>query len=140
MTVADASIRCITPRDYAGPGGATLPDGYTAMRRPGRQLSLRGIRSSTATRRERKYAHAVTQRIPLSNDEIEVACDRLWFVKRESGLSGVAEALWERMQPIRHGDYGGTASTELSTEKAGVVDAGEFTDRRVPLDDDELRS
>jgi hypothetical protein len=82
----------------------------------------------------------VTQRIPLSNDEIEVACDRLWFVKRESGLSGVAEALWERMQPIRHGDYGGTASTELSTEKAGVVDAGEFTDRRVPLDDDELRS
>jgi hypothetical protein len=37
-----------------------------------------------------------------------------------------------------HGDYGGTASTDLSAEEAVVVvDAGEFTDPRVPLDDDE---
>jgi hypothetical protein len=76
--------------------------------------------------------------IPLSNDEIEVACDLLWFVKRESEWSDVAEALWERLQPIRHGDYGGTASTELSTEEAAaVVAAGEFTETRLPLDDDE---
>ncbi len=79
-------------------------------------------------------AHA----IPLNNDEIEVACDLLWFVKRTTALSGVGEALWERLQPIRHGDYGGSASTHLSHDEArAVVDAGEFTDPRVPLDDDE---
>ena len=54
------------------------------------------------------------RRIALSSDEIEVACDLLWFVKGERGLSDVAEALWERLQPIRHGDYGGDASTALS--------------------------
>ena len=81
---------------------------------------------------------AVPQRIPLSNNEIEVACDLLWFVKREAGLSGVAEALWERLQPIRHGDYGGTASTDLSTREAtAVVDAAGLHTPRVPLDDDE---
>jgi len=90
--------------------------------------------------RKRKYAHgdAVSEPIPLSNDEIEVACDLLWHVKREEGLAGVAGALWDRLQPIRHGDYGGKASTDLSTEEAGaVVEAGEFSERRVALDDDE---
>ena len=78
------------------------------------------------------------QGFTLSNDEIEVACDLLWFVKREASLSDVAEELWERLQPIRHGDYGGTASTDLSSEEARtVVDAGDFTDPRVPLDEDE---
>ena len=78
------------------------------------------------------------QRISLSSDEIEVACDLLWFVKREAALSGAGEALGERLQPIRQGDYGGTASTDLSTEEArAVVAAGEFTHPRVPLDDDE---
>lgn len=77
-------------------------------------------------------------RIRLSNDEIEVACDLLWFVKRESELSGVAQALWDRLQPIRHGDYGGTASTDLSNdEMLAIVRAGEFTHPRVALDDDE---
>jgi hypothetical protein len=80
----------------------------------------------------------VSPGIPLSNDEIEVACDLLWFVKREATLSPVAETLWERLQPIRHGDYGGSASTNLSSEEASaVVDAGEFTHPRVALDDDE---
>jgi hypothetical protein len=80
----------------------------------------------------------VSQRIPLSSDEIEVACDLLWFVKREAGLSGVAEALWERLQPIRHGDYGGTASTDLSIKEThALVDAAGFTQPRVALDDDE---
>lgn len=80
----------------------------------------------------------VPERIRLSNDEIEVACDLLWFVKRESALSGVAEALWDRLQPIRHGDYGGTASTDLSNDEArAVVDAGQFTHPRVALDADE---
>jgi hypothetical protein len=56
----------------------------------------------------------------------------------KAALSGVAEALWERLQPIRHGDYGGTASTHLSTDEArAVVDAGEFTHPRAPPDEDE---
>jgi hypothetical protein len=76
--------------------------------------------------------------IPLSNDEIEVACDLLFFVKREATLSPVGETLWERLQPIRHGDYGGSASTNLSSEEAAVVvDAGDFTHPRIALDDDE---
>jgi hypothetical protein len=80
----------------------------------------------------------VADPIPLSNDEIEVACDLLWYVKREEGLGSVAQALWERLQPIRHGDYAGEASTDVSTEEAGaVVEAGEFSERRVGLDDDE---
>jgi hypothetical protein len=80
----------------------------------------------------------VPQSIPLNNDEIEVACDLLWFVRCETGLSGVAEMLWERLQPIRDGDYGGTASTDLSTDEAyAVVDAGEFARSRLPLDNDE---
>ena len=46
--------------------------------------------------------------------------------------------LWERLQPIRHGDYGGTASTDLSAEEAyAVVNAGEFARSRLPLDNDE---
>jgi hypothetical protein len=46
--------------------------------------------------------------------------------------------LWERLQPVRHGDYGGTASTDLSTEEAyAIVDAGEFACSRLPLDNDE---
>ena len=76
--------------------------------------------------------------IPLNNDEIEVACDLLWFVKDKGAASSVGEALWERLQPIRHGDYGGSASTHLSLDEARVViDAGEFTHPRVPLDEDE---
>jgi hypothetical protein len=83
-------------------------------------------------------APSVPQPIPLSNDEIEVACDLLWFVKCEAELTGVAESLWERLQPIRHGDYGGNASTNLSVDEARVViEAGEFTHPRVALDDDE---
>jgi hypothetical protein len=76
--------------------------------------------------------------IPLDNDEIEVTCDLLHFVMVKSELSDVAAALWERLQPIRHGDYGGTAATELSAEEArAVVDAGDFTHGRIPLDEDE---
>jgi hypothetical protein len=46
--------------------------------------------------------------------------------------------LWERLQPIRDGDYGDTASTDLSTDEAyAVVHAGEFARSRLPLDNDE---
>ena len=58
------------------------------------------------------------------------------FVKREAQLSEVGQALWERLQPLRHGDYGGSAS--LTTDEAhAVIGAGEFTDPRVRLDPDE---
>ena len=80
----------------------------------------------------------MSQPIPLNGDESEVACDLLWFVKRRAALSGVADALWERLQAIRHGDYGGSASTRLSLDEArAVVDAGEFTHSQLPLDEDE---
>ena len=78
------------------------------------------------------------QRIALDNDEIEVACDLLSFVKRDADLSRVAQKLWDRVQPIRHGDYGGTASIEVSLDEAReILVAGESTHRRVPLDADE---
>jgi hypothetical protein len=80
----------------------------------------------------------MAERIPVNNNEIEVACDLLWFVKGKLGLSGAGEALWDRLQAIRHGDYGGSAATTLSPDEAqAVVDAGDFTHPRVPLDADE---
>lgn len=76
---------------------------------------------------------------PLSNDEIEVACVLLWFVKREAPLPALAEDLWGCLQRTRHGDYGGTASDELSlAEAAAVVAAAAVADARVGLDEDEL--
>jgi hypothetical protein len=85
------------------------------------------------------YADAVPDSgIPIDNDEIEVACDLLRFVKTRAALPADAEALWQRLQPIRHGDYGGTAATVLSrSEAAAVIAAGRFTDPLVPLDEDE---
>jgi hypothetical protein len=72
-------------------------------------------------------ASSAPRPIPLSNDEIEVACDLLWFVKREAGLTGIAGSLWDRLHPIRHGDYGGNAATNLSVDEArAVIEAGEF--------------
>ncbi len=76
--------------------------------------------------------------ISISSDEIEIACDLLWFVKREAALPGAGEELWERLQPLRHGDLGGTASAGLSTDEAhAVIAAGEFVQARVALDEDE---
>ena len=76
--------------------------------------------------------------IPLTNDEIEVACDLLWFVKTKAALPADAEVLWERLQPIRHGDYGGNAATVLSrSEAAAIIAASRFTDPLVALDADE---
>ena len=67
--------------------------------------------------------------IPIGNDEIEVACDLLWFVKTRAALPPDGEALWQRLQPMRHGDYGGQAATALSRpEAAAVIAAGRFTD------------
>jgi hypothetical protein len=76
--------------------------------------------------------------IEVNNDEIELVCDLLWFAKNNGEPSAVAEALWQRLQPIRHGDVGATAHTRLSSEEArAVVSAGEFTRPHVPLDKNE---
>ena len=76
--------------------------------------------------------------ISISSDEIEIACDLLWFVKREAALSGAAEELWDRLQPLRHGDSGGTVSASLSNDEAhAVIAAGDFVRPRVALDEDE---
>ena len=78
--------------------------------------------------------------IQLDGDEIEVACDLLWFAKARVGLAGVAETLWQRLQPIRHGDYGGTASTEISAAEArAVIDAGSIGPSMKGSDEDEGR-
>jgi hypothetical protein len=76
--------------------------------------------------------------VHLNNDEIEVACDALWFVKVKGAEDETQERLWTRLQPIRTGDYGGSASTELDPEERhAVIRALEFATDQVPLDTDE---
>jgi truncated hemoglobin YjbI len=76
--------------------------------------------------------------VHLNNDEIEVACDALWFVKVKGAEDGVQERLWTRLQPIRTGDYGGSVSTKLEPEERdAVVRALESAADEVPLDTDE---
>lgn len=76
----------------------------------------------------------------LSNDEIEVACDVLWFVKLKGAEDAAQERLWTRLQPIRTGDYGGSAATELAAEERdSVVRALRFVPSEVELDEDERR-
>jgi hypothetical protein len=77
--------------------------------------------------------------IPLDSDEIEVACDLLWSVRREDRLSATAEALWTRLQEIRAGDLGGSATTCLADDEAtAVVSAARSVEKRVPLDPSEM--
>jgi len=74
----------------------------------------------------------------LNNDEIEVACDALWFVKTRNAEDEVQERLWTRLQPIRHGDYGGSAATDFEPEeREAVVRALWYCADEVELDDDE---
>jgi hypothetical protein len=76
--------------------------------------------------------------VVLSNDEIEVACDALWSAKGWAGWDDDQERLWERLQPIRKGDSGGSATIELETdEKAAVVRALRCCVNQVELDEDE---
>ena len=76
--------------------------------------------------------------VHLNNDEIEVACDALWFVKVKGAVDEEQERLWTRLQPIRTGDYGGSAETELEPEeRAAVIRALQFATEEVALDVDE---
>jgi hypothetical protein len=74
----------------------------------------------------------------LNNEEIEVACDALWLVKQRGVEDEIQSRLWERLQPIRTGDYGGSAETELEPdERAAVIRALRFGSDVVALDGDE---
>jgi hypothetical protein len=74
----------------------------------------------------------------LNNDEIEVTCDALWFVKQQGVEDEIQARLWERLQPIRTGAYGGPAETDLEPdERAAVIRALRFGSDAVALDVDE---
>jgi hypothetical protein len=76
--------------------------------------------------------------VVLSSDEIEVACDALWSAKGWAGWDDDQERLWERLQPIRTGDYGGSATIELKPEEeAAVGRALRCCVDQVELDEDE---
>jgi hypothetical protein len=76
--------------------------------------------------------------VSLSSDEIEVACDLLWFVRRREQMPAAAEALWQRLQPVRHGDYGGPNLVELSADEARtLIEVAATVEDRVTLDGDE---
>jgi hypothetical protein len=73
--------------------------------------------------------------VNLTLDEIEVACDALW-ANREKANSK-ARQLWDRLQPLRAGDYGARGSIKLKQAEGKLVAdrLREITD--VELDDDE---
>lgn len=76
----------------------------------------------------------------LDNDEIEVACDVIWFVKSRGVVDDVQQRLWDRLQTLRSGDYGGSARTDLAPEEvSATVRALRYCAGEVPLDDDEGR-
>jgi hypothetical protein len=78
--------------------------------------------------------------VVLDSDEIEVACDVLWFVKRGAVADTVQERLWGRLQPLRHGDYGGSAQVELArAEIEAILRALRSVASEVGLDEDEQR-
>jgi hypothetical protein len=76
----------------------------------------------------------------LSNDEIEVACDAIWFVKSRGAVNDDQQRLWDRLQTLRSGDYGGSARTDLAPgEVSATLRALRYCADQVPLDDDERR-
>ena len=74
----------------------------------------------------------------VDNNEIEVSCDVLWFTKTNGVMDDTQQRLFDRLQMIRAGDYGGTASTTVdANEIAAIVRALRFSDAEVGLDEDE---
>ena len=77
-------------------------------------------------------------KVTLSSDEIEVACDALWHLRSAREFTADEIALWERLQPARHGDYGGSASIELAQHEAMLIRlALTVGGAAIALDDDE---
>jgi hypothetical protein len=78
--------------------------------------------------------------VVLDNDEIEVACDALWFVKRRGAVDEVQERLWDRLQALRTGDYGGSAQVDLAPgEIEAMARAMRYAADEIALDEDEQR-
>jgi hypothetical protein len=76
----------------------------------------------------------------ISNNEVEVACDALWFVKSRAAADAAQERAWDRLQELRTGDFGGSASAELTSSEAdAVLRALRACADEIPLDDDERR-
>ena len=76
----------------------------------------------------------------LSSDEIEVTCDALWSVKLWGAWEDAQERLWWRLQPIRTGDFGGSATIDLEPEEEeAVARALRRCAEEVELDQDERR-
>ena len=76
----------------------------------------------------------------LSNDEIEIACDALWSVKLRGAWDDAQERVWRRLQLIRTGDLGGSATIDLEPEEeAAVARALRRCAEEVELDQDERR-
>lgn len=74
----------------------------------------------------------------VDNNEIEVSCDVLWFTKTNGIMDDTQQRLFDRLQMIRVGDYGGTASTTVDADEiAAIVRALGFSDVEVGLDEDE---
>jgi hypothetical protein len=79
-----------------------------------------------------------TLAVVLDNDEIEVACDVIWFVKSRGAADDVQQRLWDRLQTLRSGDYGGSARAGLTPEEvAATLRALRNCAAEIPLDDDE---
>jgi hypothetical protein len=77
-------------------------------------------------------------KVTLSSDEIEVACDALWHRRAAREFTAQETVLWERLQIVRHGDYGGSASIELAQDEVTLISlALKFDAAAVALDDDE---
>jgi len=76
----------------------------------------------------------------LDNDEIEVACDVIWFAKSRGAVDDVQQRLWDRLQTLRSGDYGGAACTDLALgEVSATLRALRYCADQISLDDDERR-
>jgi hypothetical protein len=76
--------------------------------------------------------------VVLDNDEIEVACDVIWFVKSRGAADDVLQRLWDRLQTLRNGDYGGAACTDLAPEEvSATLRALRYCADAIPLDEDE---
>ena len=74
----------------------------------------------------------------LDNDEIEVACDAVWYAKLNERSDPTQRLLWDRLQVIRTGDVGGRASTKVSPDEiAAIVRALRLCATDVGLEDEE---
>ena len=86
----------------------------------------------------RRHMGGLEMTLRLSSDELEVACDALWYVHGVVGFSPEEQALWDRLQPLRAGDYGGVGEFVVESLEAVLIQrALEQVQVGPGLDDDE---